>query len=113
MRKSIFYIYFSSALSPASCISISWLITICLLYVHFVHVVLNNTPFVHARVYLQYLSSALPWVFRKCQMIFLCFVDTFVLLIEVEEVKGEKRGFLSVMGDQFVHQLLNESSLVD
>ena len=38
MCKPILYIYFSIALSLASCISTSCLIAICLLYIRFVHV---------------------------------------------------------------------------
>lgn len=40
------------------------------------------------------------FVIRKCQGIFLCFVDTFVLLIEVKEVRGEGQRFLPDMGDR-------------
>ena len=36
-RKPVLYIYISIALFVASCVSTSYLIAICLLYVHFVH----------------------------------------------------------------------------
>ena len=56
--------YISIALSP-SLVYIYFMLNsnMSLVYMYILYMlVLNNTPFVHARVYLQYLNSALPGV---------------------------------------------------
>jgi len=44
--------------------------------------VLNNTPFVHARVYLQYLNSALPGQLSPPPKMVRCHVDNILHLYD-------------------------------
>lgn len=47
--------------------------------------------------------------FCNGQGMFLCLMDTPILLIEVDKVRGERQGFLADVRDQFLHQFLDEA----
>ena len=50
---------------------------------------------------------------RYGQGILVYLIDASIVLVEVEEVRGERRGFLADVGDQLLHLFLDESHPID
>ena len=53
------------------------------------------------------------FILRDCLSVVLRFVDAAVVLVEVEDLGGDKKMFPANVGNGFLHILLNEPSPID